>query len=102
MVQSVKRTECYLGLPICSSTGIARQGSSPTCRELHRREASQYRYFQPRMVHSRGVVCAHRSCQDGTISIECIPALASCPLGTDAIIADAGLNDGLTSAYSLA
>ena len=34
-------------------------GGSPTCRGLHRRDASQYRYSQPRMVHSRGVVCAH-------------------------------------------
>lgn len=34
-------------------------GGSPTCQGLHRRDASQYRYSQPRMVHSRGVVCAH-------------------------------------------
>ena len=38
---------------------VSQTGGSPTCRGLHRRDASQYRYSQPRMVHSRGVVCAH-------------------------------------------
>ncbi len=64
-----------------------RAGGSPTCWGLHRRDASQYRHSQFRMVHSRGAVCAHTSCQQGAASLECIPVPCHMPFGADAVTA---------------
>ena len=55
-----------------------RAGGSSTCWGLHRRDASQYRHSQFRMVHSRGAVCAHTSCQQPARGAYLF--FATCPL----------------------
>ncbi len=66
------------GTAIVQHVRECRAGDSPTCWGLHRRDASQYRHSQFRMVHSRGAVCVHTSCQKPACGAYL--SLATCPL----------------------